>query len=156
MESNTLIGLQTGIQALHYFSQQVAALFKRCLVEFALRWVGFGGQLVERVDGDIFDEVFVHGHRGAIPSILEALVKLGQEIFLYVDMGPTLRELLTDFKNCIAPKRSLKQRVLVANQIENQGSKLAELPLNDFLWHLTDKHGHKLKTSSTDTTSVFV
>ena len=63
-------------------------------------------------------------------------------------------EALSNVEDGISPKRSLQERVLVTNQIENQRCELAKLAADDVFWHLVDKDGYELETGGAHTTSI--
>ena len=154
MERHALICLQACVERLHGVPQQVAPLFERGLVHFAVVCARRVGQLVDWADRDILDEVLVECHGCAVPSILQASVHLGQEVLLDVDVGPALREVLPDVEDGVSPKSGLEERILLADQIENQSRELAQLARNDVLRHLVDEHRHELQTGGPHTASV--
>ena len=154
MERHALICLQACVERLHGVPQQVAPLFEGGLVHFAVVCTRRVGQLVDWADRDILDEVLVECHGCAVPSILQASVHLGQEVLLDVDVGPALREVLPDVEDGVSPKSGLEERILLADQIENQRRELAQLARNDVLRHLVDEHRHELQTGGPHTTSV--
>ena len=102
----------------------------------------------------LFDEVLVKDDWCAEAGLFQAFVQLWQEVFLYVDKRPTFREALSNVEDGISPKRSLQERVLVTNQIENQRCELAKLAADDVFWHLVDKDGYELETGGAHTTSI--
>lgn len=115
MEGNTLIVFEAGKKGLHELSEQIASFLEGDFVQFSFIRLRHSCELVDRADGDILDEVFVKDHRGAIRCLLQALVEPGQEVFLDVDVGPTVAELLANVENGVSPKRSLKEGVLITN-----------------------------------------
>ena len=70
MECNTLVVLQSSIEGLHNFFEQVASLFERHFVQLSFIRLCNWAQVIDWTDRDVLDEVFVHSDWSAKSSLL--------------------------------------------------------------------------------------